>query len=1321
MADFVYGTNSSLTLSVYNEATNVEIGYDLGIIGAGLSLSAVNQVVGGVTIDVSDTDATVALFSTNTLYYSWFGLTTETTPGISTSALSNFNSGVRSIMNSGYLNGDSPVEIAASAPKSASSIMGDNGSYCGIVYGGNPALQPNLNGIADDGHVDIFLYQYDLLTLNTGADPSTDYVAVIRIKADGSVVLNPIIDKDPVANAGADQSVAEGALVTLDGSGSSDPEDGDNLTYAWARKDSEPVSVSLSDPTAVKPTFTAPQVGADGVTLRFGLTVTDSAGNTSDEDTVRVTVNNINQAPTADAGADQSVAEGALVALDGSGSTDPEQAGDSLSYAWHQEAGTAVALSDASAITPTFAAPAVDADETLVLRLTVTDSGGLTDDDTVSVSIRFVNQAPVAVATPESQNANVGDTVTLSGAGSYDPDAGDSIVAYSWEQIGGSPAVILNPSASSAQVSFSAPLTNATLVFALTVTDTHGGNHTATAQVNVIMGTNQPPVPDAGDDQTVFERTIVTLDASGTTDPDGVEDIVSYEWEQTEGTAVALSDVNAIQPTFTAPAAEDDFHLTFKLTVRDSAGFAPTGTVAITVWSNHPPSTPSVNTPANSGEVNGRIPLLSINNASDADGHELDYTFELYGTSDLTDLIESAVVDGSGDSTTGWQTPELSENTAYYWRVQASDGIDTSDWMDLAEFFVNATEEPPGPPAPSSPVDQAVVTTLTPTLEVTNATDPDGDPLTYEFRLYDTETAEIGGDIQRSVAIIGETDGTTGWRVSDPLVEGQTYWWRAAATDDTGLTGDWSAMAGFTVNAQNNAPDPPVLLSVSDGSDVAELAPELLIQNVTDSDGDPLVYLFEIDKVNTYSSEKLAQSGGIAAGAGGTTAWRPGTLADNTRYYWRVRAYDGQAYSAWESGEMFINLANDPPSVPKVFTPADGGVVTTRRPTLVVSAAEDVDDGASEITYDYRLFSEGDLTTPVDEEYDGSTSWTPQSADLENKHRYFWQVRAYDGHDFSTWSDLFTFTIDANFYLPTTPVINQPYDGGTVASTTPVLSVISATDGDGEALSIVFELYADENLTEFVADHEAVQGTLITSWKVPTVLDDGATYYWRARATDGALESSWTNTASFRVNSDGGDTAVEFTVIKVVVADSDSETSISIDDGNLSGLRMTIPAGALSESTTVYIGEATRAPALPEGTQALGPVIEFGPSGMEFNAEYPVEVRIPYDSEKLASSGQGSAQGALHLFTYSVTEGRWKDSQEDEGVSIIIDVDPVDNVLICRLSHFSLYTVAIPDSTGSGDGSGGGGGGGCFIQSAGGGGSIALFLRLMTNFFINQL
>jgi hypothetical protein len=191
-ADFTYGANSSLALSVFNYDTNVETGYDLGIIGVDFALADQNIVLGNVAID---TGATALLYSTTTAIYgrgkheTFFGLTVEDTPGV-VSSQSSANSQMRDVWSVSYLNGASPVTVAASDPKAAGNLLKDTGSYGGLVLGAYPALAPNMGVLATESVMDIFLYHYEGSVLDKGFDSATDYAAVVSIFDNGDVVLN---------------------------------------------------------------------------------------------------------------------------------------------------------------------------------------------------------------------------------------------------------------------------------------------------------------------------------------------------------------------------------------------------------------------------------------------------------------------------------------------------------------------------------------------------------------------------------------------------------------------------------------------------------------------------------------------------------------------------------------------------------------------------------------------------------------------------------------------------------------------------------------------------------------------------------------------------------------------------------------------------------------------------------------------------------------------------------------------------------------------------------------------------------------------------
>ena len=209
------------------------------------------------------------------------------------------------------------------------------------------------------------------------------------------VVEEPEVENQPpVADAGGPYSGNQGTDIALDGTGSDDP-DGDIASYEWT------IVTNLTGGACgfVEGIDNVAELSvncADDGTLTVRLTVTDDDGATdSDDATVTVT----NTPPIADAGDDSSGDEGSDITLDGRGSSDPD--GTIVSYEWEivsfdNADGGSCAIDDASADSTSVAC---DDDGTLVVKLTVTDDDGATDEDEATVTVANANPS-VAISSP---------------------------------------------------------------------------------------------------------------------------------------------------------------------------------------------------------------------------------------------------------------------------------------------------------------------------------------------------------------------------------------------------------------------------------------------------------------------------------------------------------------------------------------------------------------------------------------------------------------------------------------------------------------------------------------------------------------------------------------------------------------------------------------------------------------------------------------------------------------------------------------------------------------------------------------------------------
>lgn len=240
-----------------------------------------------------------------------------------------------------------------------------------IVATSSDSIDAPILSISDFGFGELIIPSDGVITTNLPFAPvqvTINSIAGGKRSVPVSVTGSPNGPLPIEANSGEDETVIFGSKVTLNGTNSTGP----ITSFSWTQLSGTPVTIVGAD--TATPSFTAP----DSITtLTFELTV-DGEGGPSTA-TVTVTVIEFAPIPTANAGPDQTVQQGAVVTLAGSAT------GEVTSYQWEQISGFPIQLTNANTPTATFTFPTQPA--SLSFRLTVRGPGGTMSDDVNVVSI----------------------------------------------------------------------------------------------------------------------------------------------------------------------------------------------------------------------------------------------------------------------------------------------------------------------------------------------------------------------------------------------------------------------------------------------------------------------------------------------------------------------------------------------------------------------------------------------------------------------------------------------------------------------------------------------------------------------------------------------------------------------------------------------------------------------------------------------------------------------------------------------------------------------------------------------------------------------
>jgi RHS repeat-associated protein len=251
-------------------------------------------------------------------------------------------------------------------------------------------------------------------------------------------------------------------------------------------------------------------------------------------------------------------------------------------------------------------------------------------------------------------------------------------------------------------------------------------------------------------------------------------------------------------------------------------------------------------------------PKLSVDGASTDGPYGVQYYYRVSTTTDPHGDANAAWDSGwVNDSEVTIPQAKLQPNTQYYWVYWVRDTTsgylgDSTEIPSPEEGAFRTNDLPLTSLSTASPVDKAIVTSLTPTLSVSPPPDPDGRALSYWFRVATGADANTG-----AIAQSGWLSDTTTWQVPvNYLQDGSTYTWTVLTKDPyTESPTPW--VGHFTVNQRITTPGPaptdtagPVTVNLANGNAGLQFT-----SPTVSTAGGPLGMSF------SYNSEKKSNTG----------------------------------------------------------------------------------------------------------------------------------------------------------------------------------------------------------------------------------------------------------------------------------------------------------------------------------------------------------------------------------------------------------------------------------------------------------------------------
>jgi hypothetical protein len=438
--------------------------------------------------------------------------------------------------------------------------------------------------------------------------------------------------------------------------------------------------------------------------------------------------------------------------------------------------------------------------------------------------------------------------------------------------------------------------------------------------------------------------------------------------------------------------------------------------------------------------------------------------------------FQNPVADQIGVTETQTVVNGLSGNTTYYWRVRAQALLVQSAWSLPWSFTIQGV--PPVAPVLVLPGQGATGQSTSLLLAWSQTTGAE----TYHVQL--STSATFANPIINDSGIVPTSYSVTG------LAGGTQYFWKVRGKNAGGI-GAWSEARNFTTAV--SLPATPTLTAPADGSTGQPTTTSLQWNSTSGA------ARYHVQVSTDVSFSVLTLSDSSVEGRSRQVQ----SLADSTRYYWRVRGVNDGGSGPWSVVWNFRTASGSPaaPMSPQLLVPANA---STNQPTSLDLHWQSAQRAA---TYKVQM-SDSPTYAQTVLDTTGIVDTTLRVRSLQDSTQYFWHVKAVNAGGESNWSASRNFTTapDGPGSLEA-PVLLSPANGSVNMPTTVTVTwqeVIGAT-------SYQVQVSTDETFLNPEWNQSGLTGTSYTV----NGLANSTTYYWRVRSISLLITSSWSGAWTF--------------------------------------------------------------------------------------------------------------------------------------------------------------------------------------------------------------